>query len=261
MSFNAEWLELREPADRAARNADLAHDVADYLAGRKDVRIVDLGAGTGANVRALSPLIAAKQTWRLIDWDTELLARAPRLDGVDIETDVCDLARGLDALSFDGADLVSASALIDLVSSAWFDEIVRKSVTAGTAIYMALSYSGAVAFDPVDESDTTIIECINRHQRGDKGFGPALGPDCVTYMAAACARAGLRVALAPSDWRLGAKDAALLYELLAGWAATAGKIAPERVAQFDAWLTGRAALIDAGTLRVTVGHGDLFARV
>ena len=264
MSFSSQWLALREPADRAARNADLARDVAAHLARRGDVRIVDLGAGTGANVRALAPLIDARQRWRLIDSDGGLLARAPSMSslagGARVETERRDLACGLDSLGFDGVDLVCASALLDLVSGAWFDEILAKAVAGGSVLYMALSYTGVVTLDPAEGFDATVIDCINRHQRGDKGFGPALGPDCVTHMAAACARSGYRVSIAPSDWRLGPNEGDLLGELLAGWVAAAREIAPGQAAQFDAWLETRTAQIAAGALRVTVGHADLFAR-
>ena len=263
MSFSAEWLALREPADRAARNGDLAGKVAAHLAGRGEVSIIDLGAGTGANVRALSPLIEARQTWRLVDRDGELLARAPGVsplpDGVRVEAEVRDLAHDLESLDFNGVDLVCASALIDLVSGAWFDEILAKAAAAGSALYVTLSYTGDVVLDPADSLDATVIDCVNRHQRGDKGFGAALGPDCVAHMAAACARAGYRVSLAPSDWQLAASDGDLQRELLTGWAAAAGEIAPSQAGQFDAWLEARTAQIDSGALRVTVGHGDLFA--
>ncbi len=264
MSFSSQWLALREPADRAARNADLARDVAAHLAGRGEVRIVDLGAGTGANIRALAPLIDARQRWRLIDSDGGLLARAQSMSslagGVGIETERRDLACGLDSLGFDGIDLVCASALMDLVSGAWFDEILAKAVAARSALYMALSYTGVATIDPANGFDATVIDCINRHQRGEKGFGPALGSDCVTHMAAACAHAGYRVSIAPSDWRLGPKEGDLLRELLAGWVAAAREIAPGQAAQFDEWLKARTAQIAAGALRVTVGHGDLFSR-
>lgn len=51
MGFAPQWLALREPADRAARDTALLARAA-HLAGPAPV-IVDLGAGTGASVRAL----------------------------------------------------------------------------------------------------------------------------------------------------------------------------------------------------------------
>jgi hypothetical protein len=265
MSFSAEWLALREPADVAARNADLAREVAAHLEGRGEVRVVDLGAGTGANVRALAPLIEARQTWRLIDTDAGLLAQAEEtilLPGrARVETEVRDLARNPRALDFSGIDLVSASAFMDLVSPTWFDAILGAAAAAGCAVYFALSYTGAVVIDPPDALDGAIIDCVNRHQRRDKGFGAALGPRCVAHMAAACARTDLRVNVAPSDWRLGPDDGELQRRLIAGWVAAARDIAPEQSAEIEDWLARRIAQSAAGTLGITVGHSDLFARL
>ena len=43
---------------------------------------------------------------------------------------------------------------------------------------------------------------FNRHQRRDKGFGPALGPTAATMLARLAAAAGARVVVGRSDWRL-----------------------------------------------------------
>ena len=48
MAFSAEWLALREPADRAARDAGLLRRAA-AAAGPAPV-IMDLGCGSGATV-------------------------------------------------------------------------------------------------------------------------------------------------------------------------------------------------------------------
>src|SRR6185312_14115446 len=63
--FSADWLALREPADRAARDRGLARRFAAALPPRP--RIIDLGAGTGATARALAPFVAG--TWILVDRD------------------------------------------------------------------------------------------------------------------------------------------------------------------------------------------------
>ncbi len=106
MSFSAAWLDLREPADRAARDPALLAAAADYLG---DGWAVDLGCGTGATARAFPP----RARWRLVDRDAALLARA-RARLPEARTYALDLG-ALDDLPLDGARLVTCSALLDLM--------------------------------------------------------------------------------------------------------------------------------------------------
>ena len=53
--FSAEWLALREPYDRRARNADVLDAVRRHFAGQTAIAVVDLACGTGSTVRALGP--------------------------------------------------------------------------------------------------------------------------------------------------------------------------------------------------------------
>src|SRR3982074_3199734 len=71
--FSADWLALRDPADRAARSAALSQLVAERLAGHHPVRVLDLGTGTGANLRFLAEQFAGPQHWTLVDRDAALL--------------------------------------------------------------------------------------------------------------------------------------------------------------------------------------------
>jgi hypothetical protein len=74
--FSAEWLALREVYDLRARNPAILDAVTAALEPLSSVRVVDLASGTGSTVRALSPLLPARQNWKLIDNDLGLLARA-----------------------------------------------------------------------------------------------------------------------------------------------------------------------------------------
>src|SRR5690606_9695392 len=71
----ADWLALREPADAAARTAELVDLLAERLSTRPSV-VVDLGSGSGANMRWLAPRISGAQVWWLIDQDRRLLELA-----------------------------------------------------------------------------------------------------------------------------------------------------------------------------------------
>ena len=65
--FTAEWLSLREPSDRAARNPSILGAVVDAFQGATSIRVVDLACGTGATLRALGALLPRRQNWQLLD--------------------------------------------------------------------------------------------------------------------------------------------------------------------------------------------------
>ena len=260
-AFSADWLALREAADRAARNAALVRDLANHFEPRDALSVLDLGAGSGANLRTLAPKLKARQRWRLVDNDRGLLARAtapPRPDA-DIETLCCDLARDPDRLDVAAADLVTASALMDLVSADWFDGLAKRCRKAGTALFLTLTYDGTIGFAAEDADDDWVRRLVNRHQQTDKGFGPALGPEAPAYMETALRARGYRVRSGRSDWRLGPDDAALQEALLAGYADAADALAPREGPRLQAWLDRRRAKIALRGSRLTVGHRDLLA--
>ena len=71
-----EWLALREPADAAARSAELAGRLARHLPAAGPLVIHDLGGGSGAMGRWLAPRLPGPQHWVLHDHDADLLERA-----------------------------------------------------------------------------------------------------------------------------------------------------------------------------------------
>lgn len=289
--FSAEWLTLREPADRRARSAALlAPLVARVDASRehqsRSVSILDLGTGTGANVRYVAPHLSRAQRWCLVDRDPDLLrqlpkhiaawaldrgaivsggassfvARGPALD-CTFETRDADLSRLADdaifAPLFDGRALVTASALLDLVSDRWLDLLVRRCATVGAAVLFALTYDGRMACTPDDPDDEWIRSLVNRHQQTNKGFGRALGPDAADASVRLLGAAGYEVTTAASDWVLGAADAGLQRPLLEGWAEAAGEMARAEQPRVSDWLARRLAHLDAGVSRLMVGHQDV----
>ena len=73
----AQWLLLREPPDAGARSSTVTRALVDAVAGRDSVRVLDLGTGTGANVRYLIPHLPRRQQWLIADRDAALLALIP----------------------------------------------------------------------------------------------------------------------------------------------------------------------------------------
>src|SRR5215470_6733872 len=79
MTFSAQWLALREPYDQRARSVAVLDRVAAAFAGLSEISVVDLGCGTGSTVRSVGPRLPARQRWRLVDNELDLLAHASAL--------------------------------------------------------------------------------------------------------------------------------------------------------------------------------------
>jgi SAM-dependent methyltransferase len=263
--FSAAWLDLREGYDRAARNGTVLDALQLAFAGASAATVNDLGCGTGATLRAIGPLLPARQTWRLVANDAALLARARAAAPADIAVAAAamDLARHLEEAIGEATeqvpDLVATSALLDLVSSAWLDRLVAAMVRIDRPLYAALSYDGRVTLTPVVGKDDAVIAAINRHQLTDKGFGPALGPAAAEAAPERFRRAGFAVVTGRSDWSFTPADRDMQAAMLEGWAGAACEIgvAPSIVAD---WLAERRDHVAAGRSHMRVGHVDFFAR-
>jgi hypothetical protein len=264
--FSADWLALREPYDRAARNAAVLDAVAAAFAAASAATVTDLGCGTGATMRALAPRLSTPQSWRLVDNDNDLLvqaalagaAAAPARAGViTVAADLAADPRVLEHV-LDNSDLVTTSALLDLVSADWLEGLVGSLGRLSCPFYAALSYDGDVALSPESRHDTEVIAAVNRHQRTDKGFGPAMGPDAARIAPERLRTAGFTVIEGRSDWLFGADDRAIQMVMLSGWADAAHEIGVD-AAIIARWLGDRRDHVDAGRSQMRVGHIDFFA--
>jgi hypothetical protein len=263
MSFSAEWLALREPYDRRARNAAVLDAVAAFVAGRTSVALVDLACGAGSTLRALTERLPTTQNWRFVDNDLGLLGRAATLakpPQLTVTPVAIDLARDLE-MALDGpVELVTTSALLDLVSHDWLERLATECAARRLPIYAALTYDGLATLEPVDPLDTAVIDAVNAHQRTDKGFGPALGPAAAAAAIERFMTLGYAVTQGTSDWVFAPKDVEIQTEVLTGWATAAREIGTIPIDDIIAWLARRRDHIAAGRSAVRVGHVDFFAR-
>jgi hypothetical protein len=284
--FSRDWLKLRESADLAARDTALARQFGAALLRRagEPVRLFDLGAGSGANCRALLPRIGGDQDWILIDRDRDLLAAQaeeftlwarrqgyPILAGGgriritagkaswNVTSMPLDLARDQAALHALDADGMTAAAFFDLVSSEWIEGLVAYLSRRRVPLFAALTVDGRRAWDPPLAEDAILAEAFQCHQTCDKGFGPALGGAAPKMLGEILAARGFRVTEAPSDWRLEARDRTLLAELIAGEARAARAARPEKGVVIATWEKQRRDQLENGRLKLTIGHRDLLA--
>jgi hypothetical protein len=258
------WLALREPADAEARARDLAEALERALPASGSRVIHDLGCGTGAMGRWLAPVLAGPQHWVVHDRDADLLALAaadapgPAADGapVTVEAKRADIAR-MHARDLAGATLITASALLDLLTADELDRLARLCAGAGCPILLTLSVIGSVEITPAVPLDRRVAAAFDAHQRRTTKRGRLLGPDAVGFAVEAFRRLGAEVLVRPSPWRLGPAHSALAAEWFTGWVGAACEQEVELAGQCEPYAHRRLEQASAGGLAVTVGHADL----
>lgn len=261
------WLRLREAADSAARAADLVEQIRPHLPTVGPAFIHDLGCGTGSMRRWLSPRLTGTQHWVMYDRDADLLARAAAdmpgvaADGAAVtsQTRHTDITR-LEAGDLAGASLITASALLDMMTADELERFITTCADAGCPALITLSVVGRVDLTPSDPLDTRIADAFNAHQRRTTGDRRLLGPDAVGAAVKAFIRRGAEVLVRPSPWALGPSQAALAVEWFTGWVGAACEHQPGLNAGAAAYARRRLAEASAGRLSVAVHHQDLLAR-
>ncbi|OYW62870.1 MAG: hypothetical protein B7Z40_16005 [Bosea sp. 12-68-7] len=274
--FSPEWLGLREPADHAARNPQVLGAVGAHFAGRSSLTVVDLGCGAGSNLRGTYAALPSRQHWTLVDHDERLLAvTRETLSGwadeareqgeelvltkgehlITVDTRQADLNTDLEWVLGWRPDLVTAAALFDLTSRRWLERFVAGLTSLRLPLYTVLTYDGREIWQPPHPADAPMLAAFKHHQRGDKGFGPAAGPEATDVMADAFRKSGFAVSIGDSAWRLDARSGDLAQVLANGIADAVletGRVDPATVA---AWLAAKTPEAEA-----LVGHHDLWAR-
>jgi trans-aconitate methyltransferase len=258
------WLALREPADASARARDLVEELGRHLPATGRLVIHDLGCGTGAMARWLAPLLPGPQRWFLHDRDHDLLDAAtvclpgPAADGaaVTVETTQTDINL-LDSRALVGATLITASALLDMLTAEEVARLARVCVATACPALLTLSVVGRVEQTPAELLDRRVAAAFDAHQRRTTERGRLLGPDAPAVAIEEFGRLGAHVLERASPWRLEALNADLATEWFAGWVSAACEQEPELAALTDAYRRRRLAEATAGLLTVTVGHADL----
>ena len=276
--FSAQWLALREPADHRARDVSLRDKVVHDLAHLARVRpgpinLVDLGCGSGSNLRALAPHLPATQHWTLVDYDPALLSAAKAAlmqwadkivseqetlvvlkNGKNISIDfLCeDLSSNLEAVLSRPMDLLTAAAFFDLVAESWLE---RFCGLLSAPLYTVLTYNGQEVWSPPQPTDAAMLNAFRAHQQTDKGFGAAAGPTAAGVMEKLLKARGFAVSSAQTPWKLDASDRALIEQLAIGSAGAVLETKRVSVEEVSAWKQSRSL---AQTCEI--GHTDLYAQ-
>ena len=197
--FDASWLDLREPADHRSRSEELAQLLTRHLGQPRP----DLRRGHGLRHR-LQPARHRTAARRRAALDAGRLRPAPARRGRRAAVRVGRPGRAHEqpARAEQGrqahhgalaprrprprprarvrrrsADLVTASALFDLVSADFISEVAAEVVRCRAAFYTVLTYNGEQRWTPKHDADAAMASAFRAHQTRDKGFGEAAGPD------------------------------------------------------------------------------------
>lgn len=279
--FNAHWLSLRESADHQSRSPELTQQLVAWALSIEHLNVLELGAGTGSNLRYLSPLLGHDQRWTLVDNDPDLLTElypalrrwaeekhyqcSQNADGILLAGETFsaqvsllqrDLSKDLASLPLPSCQLVTGSALLDLTSAAWLEQLASLCTQHRCAALFVLSYNGHIHWQPELPDDGLMNDLLNAHQMSDKGFGPALGPEAHACFSEHLSRA-FTVHTHESDWVLEHDQLALQQELIKGWAPAAIEQSPEHQARVQPWLQQRQAFIASRESELRVGHTDI----
>ncbi len=265
LEVSGEWLALREPEDADARSRDLALTAAAMLP-EGPIVVHDLGSGTGSMMRWLAPLLPGPQTWILHDWNADLIARAidavPPPDRDNAAISVYSQTGNLVDLrpaDLAGASLVTASALLDVLTSRETHAIVNACVSAQTPALLALSVTGEVWLSPRDELDAAFEQAFNAHQLREADGRQQLGRYGAPIARGLFTRAGWHVRPSTTVWRLDHRRPRLLREWFYGWVDAAVEQDPGLRAEAKRYRQLRTSQIERGELAAHVRHVDLLA--
>jgi SAM-dependent methyltransferase len=277
MSFSADWLALREPADHAAVNPEVRTALSNLFAKKDHINIVDLGCGAGSNLRGTWSALPRWQNWTLVDYDPKLLAAAREslsswADTAKMIGDKLTLTKGdahltvmfqqADLSSGDfsdvvkDADLVTAAALFDLVSVQAIEKLAATIVANKQVFFTVLTYDGHARWTPEHPADAAMRDAFNAHQRSNKGFGPAAGPGGTTALAKAFYARNYRVLRGTSPWIVDKSYGLLRADLDKGFAGAVRETGKVEPAIIDSWLKLKTSSPDGITI---IGHEDLLA--
>ena len=279
-AFSKNWLELREPLDRKSRSNELIKTLSLMLPDRP-IHVIDLGTGTGSNLRYLCKELKGNQIWQLIDNDENLLKTIPAytkkwaiknkllvkelgneflIKGENIECHAYIQQKNLSDLTdikIPEKALVSCSALLDLVSKNWIKTLAKKCMRIKATILFTLNYDGYIKFKPCEEDDKLVRSLINKHQLKNKGFGNAMGPKAGNMAVQVFSEIGYNIRSQYSNWKIKSNDNELQTMLLDMWLDAAIETSPEQKNRLKNWRKKRQYHVISKNSELEIGHTDI----
>lgn len=283
-SYDPTWLRERYRFDATARCKKLETVVLNHFQGRKFIRILDVGAGLGANIRYYACRLACDQEWILVEKDLSLArtcltelsrwAESNEWDcrvvagGLEIRqqhrrilvhiltTSIVNLE---DPINLSRLDLATANALFDLISKVQLFALVTKLSSYRIPIYATMNYR-SMFFEPQSEEDLAYIGLYEHHMRRRRDFGFAMGRDCSDLMITCLENMGYEVSSGKSMWMVTSADRKMLRHMLTFMEVAISELlaTPTEFAKLDKWVFNKLRQADRGQLELRVEHMDIF---
>ena len=282
-----QWLAHRFACDAQARHHEIEHKfLAFFEQHQTALKVVDVGSGTGANVRYYFDRIPHTQEWTLIGQSTQLLDEGVNsLSAFAQENDygwqhqsnntfvLTDAEKTATIKLVSGsiehieqladlpqADIVTANAVFDLLSFEQFDALVEKLAQHDVCLLATLNYY-ETSFLPFFKEDHRFLRWYHMHMKRPQPMGIAMGPDCSEEMLDLLAQHHMMIEQEGSQWHLKKCDSTMHRYLLhfIEHAIAELSLSPEEKQDFDAWINKKKDLCRQRELEIIVDHSDIFA--
>ncbi|QBQ55640.1 class I SAM-dependent methyltransferase [Nitrosococcus wardiae] len=275
-----DWLLLRYPLDATARNRHLEAQALSQLSAGERLRVLDLGAGAGANVGYYCRLLPPPAQWWLVERDAGLLKQLPRFvkgvgeeEGNNIIPKAIHPVRGnfLDPncpIYSHSFELVLANAVFDLLSADQFQRLLqlfRQAWGKPFPLFLfTLNLDRGLCFDPTDKETEYWCRRYEEHMHRPQHFGRAMAAHCGQWMEELFLEHGFKVESGPSVWEISPlQTGALLAKLdffekaMTAWMGTDTR----QRNSFQQWLAQKRQQAYQQELSLLVPHRDVLARM
>ena len=283
-SIDPGWLQERYRFDTEARCRELEKSFLEYFQGTRLLRIVDVGAGLGANTRYYLEVIPFDQLWTLVEYDPvlvqqcfgtlsqwaksrgwlcEITADSLTIHLPDKQAEIrvlkgsmLDLEHMVDLTYI---DLVTANAVFDLFSQQQFQRFVKLLTNHRVPILTTLNYQSMV-FEPEDQQDGKYVRHYQSHMRRLQDFGAAMGAGCSRHMITVLESLGGSVQQGKSVWKITSAEPARINYMLHFMQEAISELLtfPEELNQLNHWIISKHKRLLGGAQKLIVKHMDLF---
>jgi hypothetical protein len=267
-NFQEEWLDIRYPFDAAARNPKVHVQFEDHFSGYDQLRLWDIGSGTGNNFRYWFTKLAMPQEWRFIELNEDLGRRSlEKVNGYIASTasnhftvewkneSFLELSFGKGENSKPHAIL--ANAVFDLLTPSMFTAFAEYLIDHNIPLLSTINFEGMEFMDGTYQ-DKYYVNCYIQHMNRIQDYGRTLGSDCNAFAKSFYEKRGIKHIFGQSNWQIKETDSALLLATLNYMSEAVPEMLPndQEKHHFKDWLADKRRQVHEKKVRLIVYHYD-----